>query len=237
MNTLHLLSAGAARGLVLALEPQFSAATGATLQASFGAVGAMRDALLGGAPCDVIILTDAMIDALGHEGRASLATRQALGRVRTGVAVRAGDPHPEVSSAAGLKAALQAADALYFPDPEKATAGIHFARVMRELGVHDALQPRFHPHPNGATAMRELAASTSPRPLGCTQVTEILYTPGVALVGLLPSQFELATVYTAVVMAQAADADLATRFVALLAGEQAQPLRTAGGFEPLSDPA
>ncbi|EHR71250.1 ABC-type molybdate transport system, periplasmic component [Burkholderiales bacterium JOSHI_001] len=231
MTTLNLLSAGAARGLVLALQAQFSAATGATLNVSFGAVGAMREALLGGAPCDVIILTDALIDALAQEGRADATSRAALGRVRTGVAVRAGCPHPDVATAAGLKAALQGADALYFPDPAKATAGIHFAHVMRELGVHDALAPHFHAHPNGATAMRELAASTSPQPIGCTQVTEILYTPGVELVGLLPTEFELATVYTAAVTPQAADAALAAQFIALLAGDSALALRRAGGFE------
>lgn len=230
-KTLHLLSAGAAQGLVKALQDRFSAETGATLDARFGAVGAMREQLLGGAPCDVIILTEAMIGALAAEGRAAGAARAALGRVRTGVAVRAGQPHPDVSTAAALKAALLAADAVYFPDPEKATAGIHFANVMRKLEAFDALQTRLRAHPNGATAMRELAASPSARPIGCTQVTEIRYTPGVELVGLLPSEFELATVYTAAPTAQAADPALAARFVALLAGADTRDLRRAGGFE------
>lgn len=229
--TLHLLSAGAAQGLVKALQDRFTAETGAVLDARFGAVGAMRELLLGGAPCDVIILTEAMIAALAAEGRANGVARAALGRVRTGVAVRAGTPHPGVSTAAALKAALRAADALYFPDPEKATAGIHFANVMRKLDIFEELQPRFRAHPNGATAMRELAASPSPRPIGCTQVTEIRYTPGVELVGLLPSEFELATVYTAAPTAQAADPVLAARFVALLAGPEARELLRTGGFE------
>ena len=231
MTTLHLLSAGAALGLVRDLQDRFTAETGATLQARFGAVGAMREALLGGEPCDVIILTEAMIQALGTEGRADAASRQSLGRVRTGVAVRAGDPHPAVSTPDGLRTALQQAQALYFPDPLKATAGIHFAKVMRELGVHDALQPRFKPYPNGATAMRELAASSGPGQLGCTQVTEILYTPGVELVGLLPPAFELATLYTAAVTPQARDAALAQRFIALLSGADTLGVRAKGGFE------
>ncbi len=228
---LHLLSAGAAQGLVKALQDRFAAATGATLEARFGAVGAMRELLLGGAPCDVIILTEAMIGALAAEGRAQGAARAALGRVRTGVAVRAGQPHPDVSTPAALKAALLSADAVYFPDPEKATAGIHFANVMRQIDAFEALQPRFRAHPNGATAMRELAASHSPHPIGCTQVTEIRYTPGVELVGLLPPEFELATVYTAAPTTQAADPALAARFVALLASGEARELRRAGGFE------
>ena len=56
---------------------------------------------------------------------------------------------------------------------------------------------RLRPYPNGATAMRALAGARRTSPIGCTQVTEILNTPGVALVGPLPKQFELATVYTA----------------------------------------
>lgn len=231
MPTLNLLSAGAALGLVKALEARFEAETGATLNARFGAVGAMREAFFAGEPCDVILLTDAMIDTLAQNGHAARAGRAPLGRVRTGVAVRAGDPHPDVASADALRAALRAADSLYFPDPEKATAGIHFAQVMRQLGVFDALAPRFRAHPNGATAMRELAAAKSPRPIGCTQVTEIRYTPGVELAGLLPPEFELATVYTAAPTAKAADPALAARFIGLLAGADTLPLRVQGGFE------
>lgn len=231
MTTLNLLSAGAALGLVKSLEARFAAETGATLNARFGAVGAMREAFFAGEPCDVILLTDAMIDTLAQDGHAVGAGRAPLGRVRTGVAVRAGDPHPDVASADALRAALRAADAIYFPDPQKATAGIHFANVMRQLGVLETLAPRFHAHPNGATAMRELAAAKSPRPIGCTQVTEIRYTPGVELVGLLPQEFELATVYTAAPATRAADPALAARFIALVTGADTQALRAGGGFE------
>ena len=104
----------------------------------------------------------------------------------TGVAVRAGDPAPAVGDAAGLRAALLAADAIYFPDPKLATAGIHFAKVLERLGIGADVAARLQPHPNGATAMRALAQSGAARPIGCTQVTEILSTPGVTLVGPLP---------------------------------------------------
>lgn len=224
MTTLNLLSAGAAQGLVKALEARFAAETGATLNASFGAVGAMKELLDGGAPCDVIILTAKMIGELGLAGTA-------LGRVRTGVAVKAGHAKPDVGTPDGLRAALLAADAVYFPDPERATAGIHFAGVMQQLGVHETLRPHWRTFPNGATAMRELAAAGSARPIGCTQVTEIRYTPGVELVGLLPREFELATVYTAAPTQAAADPALAARFVALLAGTDTLALRQQGGFE------
>jgi molybdate transport system substrate-binding protein len=76
-----------------------------------------------------------------------------------------------------------------------------------------------------------MAQSNEPGLIGCTQVTEILYTPGVRLAGLLPHEFELATVYTAAVCARAQEPLAAAEFVRMLAGDEATALRQAGGFE------
>jgi molybdate transport system substrate-binding protein len=231
MATLHLLCAGAAQGLVKALQPRFAAETGAELSPRFGAVGAMKEALLAGEPCDVLVLTQALVDGLVAEGRMAAASALPLGRVRTGVAVRSGKPWPELGTPAALKAALLAASGVYVPDMLRSTAGIHIAGVLRELGVEQTLATRLREFPNGATAMREMAASAEDSPLGVTQVTEIRYTPGVELVALLPPAFELATLYTAVAAAASPEPALARRFIALLTDAEAASLRQAGGFE------
>lgn len=230
-RTLNLLSAGAAQGLVKALQPAFEQAHGCRIEARFGAVGAMKEALLSGAPCDLMVLSDALVNGLVAEGRLRGDARAALGRVRTGVAVPAGRPHPDVSTPEALRTALRAAAALYFPDPQRATAGIHFARVMDELGVHAELQGRLHSFPNGATAMAEMARAGGPDALGCTQVTEILYTAGVELVAVLPTRFELATTYTAALGSTAQQPELAAQLLALLTSPEQRALRASGGFE------
>jgi molybdate transport system substrate-binding protein len=191
----------------------------------------MKEKLLAGAPADVLILSRALIDELADAGQVVAGTRADLGQVRTGVAVRAGDPTPDVSTPEALCAALRAAGAIFFPDPERATAGIHFARVLEGLGIAAEVAGRLSTHPNGATAMRALAQASSERPIGVTQITEILNTPGVALIGPLPREFELATVYTAAVCTRAAAPDAARRLVALLSADGTRPVRTAAGFE------
>ncbi len=229
-TTVDLLCAGAAQGIARALQASFERETGATLQARYGAVGAMKEALLGGEPCDVMVVTDAMVVALQAAGELDPRPRSPLGRVRTGVAVRSGEATPAIDTPQALKAALLAASAVYFPDPQRATAGIHFASVLEQLGIRDALAPRLRTFPNGATSMRELA-SAPPGAVGCTQITEILYTPGITLVGALPVAFELATVYTAAVATNAAHPALAARLVELLAGPATRKLRAESGFE------
>jgi molybdate transport system substrate-binding protein len=228
---LHILSGGAAQGVVKGIQRRFYEDTGAAIDGRFGAVGAMKEALLAGDACDVMITTEAMVGALAASGHLQGDSRAPLGRVRTGIAVPAGAPVPDIATPDALRAALRAADGIYFPDPERATAGIHFANVMRQLGVHDELQPRFRTHPNGAAAMQAMAAAGTPGLIGCTQVTEIRYTSGVTLAGLLPGEFELATVYTAAVAANTERPQLAGHFIALLAGETTRGLRVEGGFE------
>ena len=227
--TLRLLSGGAAHGLVTALAPAFEAETGCRIEGKFGPVGARAAELRAGEPADLLILTAELIAELREEGY--IAGNPAdLGVVHTAVAVRSGDPLPPIGDADALRAALLAADEVHFPDPQQATAGIHFAKVLQDLGIADAAAPRLKTHPSGAAAMRALAASTGARPIGCTQATEILITPGVALVGSLPSGCDLATVYTAAVCTRAASPELAARFVALLAADAARESRRRAGF-------
>jgi molybdate transport system substrate-binding protein len=229
-SELHVLSAGAAKGLVDALAPAFHAATGAALRGEFGAVGTIREKWLAGARCDVIILTDAMLAAMAREGRVDAATVAPLGRVRTGVAVRAGEPLPDVGDREALRRALLAATALYLPDTERSTAGQHCIAVLRALGIHDDVIARVRAFPSGAIAMRELAQSREPGGVGCTQITEIRYTPGVTLVGPLPPEFELATVYSAAVATAALAREAALEFVRMLTSEASRELRRSGGF-------
>ena len=232
-RVLHLVCAGAAKGVVEALRDAFHAETGIAIEATFGAVGAMRERLDAGAPCDVVVLTASMIEAMAASGRVLPETVVALGRVRTGVAVRDGDRLPVIRDADALRATFGGASAVYIPDPERSTAGMHFVDVVRRLGVEAEVRGRWRAFPNGATAMRALADSRVPGEIGCTQVTEIRYTRGVTLVGVLPAEFELATVYSAAVMREAGDAAAAGEWLACMAGTRSLALRTAGGFEPL----
>ena len=229
--TLALLCAGAAKGLVAALESAFADETGEGIDGTFGAVGALREKLVAGEPCDVVVLTAPLIDTLEKDGRVVPGSAAPLGTVRTGIAGRAGEPLPDIHDAAALRATLAGASQLLFPDPQRATAGIHFVDVLRRLGIHDDVAGRCATFPNGATAMRALAEMREHGAIGCTQVTEINYTPGVALAGPLPPGFDLATVYTAAVCAGARDRVVAQRFVQMLSGAKARDVRARGGFE------
>src|SRR5439155_11798417 len=227
-SRLRLLSAGAAKGIVEALAPALRHETGVEIVAAFGAVGAIKEALDAGTRCDVIVLTQKMISALADD--ALVDTVALLGAVRTGIAVRDGDSLPDVNDAAALRATFTVANAIYLPDPERATAGVHFIKVLQTLGIHRDVAARLRPFPNGAAAMRALADEGGRGDIGCTQMTEIRYTRGVTAVGPLPAGLDLTTVYAAAATRHAEDAAVARRFVALLTGPRSEEIRVAGGF-------
>jgi molybdate transport system substrate-binding protein len=230
MSTLNILSGGAAHGLVASLTPAFKASTGFDIAGEFGAVGLMADKLRNGTPADIVILTAALVAKLAEEKLVVATSVTDVGLVETALAVRAGDPQAAVRDAADLREALLASDAIFVPDTKASTAGIHVANVLRKLGIADDVAARLKVFPNGATAMRELAASEARRPIGCTQSTEIISTRGVTLSGSLPPGCELATMYTAGITTAAAHPQQARELIGLLTGAGQQEARKRAGF-------
>jgi molybdate transport system substrate-binding protein len=228
---MHVLSGGAAAAVVKGIQAEFEQATGSHIDGTFSAVGMMRDKLVGGAPCDVVILTKPLIEQLIASGHVVAGSARSLGLVKTGVAVRSGTPHPRVQTRAELHAAMSAAKGIYFPDPDKATAGIHFMNVLKALGLDESLRSKFRIFPNGATAMGEMAKSTESGLIGCTQITEINYTQGVDLVAVLPAEFELNTNYTLGICTHTQNLQQAQLLADLLSGPASEAVRRQGGFE------
>jgi molybdate transport system substrate-binding protein len=228
---MQVLSGGAAAAVVKAVQAEFEKSTGTSIHGTFSAVGQMRDQLVGGTPCDVVILTKPLIDQLIASGHVVAGSVRSLGKVKTGVAVRTGTTHPSVKTRAELHAAMSAAQGIYFPDPDKATAGIHFMNVLKALGLDETMRSKFRVFPNGATAMGEMAKSTESSLIGCTQVTEINYTEGVDLVDVLPAEFELSTDYTLGICSHAQNPAHAELLADLLTGAASAAVRKQGGFE------
>ena len=226
--SLKILSGGAANGLVDRLRSDFATQTGLEISGDFGAVGGMRDRILNGEAVDVAILTRQVIDGLVEAGKLDPESVTDLGAVETGVAVKTGADTPTIADGDALAQLFGTASSVFCPDTVKATAGIHVADVMARLGLSDKVT--LSEFPNGQTAMANMAKSDQPNPVGCTQVTEILNTPGVVLVGVLPAPYDLSTVYTAAIAATSNRKDEARVLIDLLSDPDASELRRSVGF-------
>jgi len=231
MAVLRLLSAGAAQAVCEQVIAAFQRDTGHTVEAAFGAVGAMKARMVGGEPVDVIILSAQLIQDLVSGGLVAISSVTDIGKVGTGVAVRAGTPLPEVRTREALRGNILAASVIVCPDPATATAGKIVMKLMERLGVAAQIEDRMQFFPNGFAAMNWLAASSGALELGITQNTEILPNKGVTLVAPLPDEFQSKTVYTAGIAVRGTQPELARDFVRRLTAPEFRPTLRAAGFE------
>jgi molybdate transport system substrate-binding protein len=227
---LKILSGGAANGLVTALADMFTETSGMGIEGDFGAVGGMRDRVLAGEAVDVIILTRAMAESLASSGHVEADSVTDVGNVVTGVAVKKGTSLPDVSDSEALTNVLLAADAIYVPDTVKSTAGLHVAGMLKALGIADMVADRLHCFPNGQTALKHMAAGNDANPVGTTQITEILNTPGVIYAGDLPAEHRLVTTYSVAIGKAAASPEAARILIDILTAPAHADLRARVGF-------
>jgi molybdate transport system substrate-binding protein len=231
MATLRILSAGAAQAVVEQIIEAFERDTGNTVTADCGAVGAMKKRVVDGEAVDGTLRTRALIDELLASGHVAAGTVHDLGKVGTGVAVRAGTPLPDVSSDEALRANLLAATRIVFPDPSTATAGKVVMRMLESLGIADKVRDRIQFFPNGYAAMKWLGQSSGTLEIGMTQVSEILANTSVSYVGPFPEKYQMKATYSVGLASGAASPELARDFIGRLSAPAFRERLKAAGYE------
>jgi len=226
---LHVLSAGAVRSIVSDLAATYEKETGNTVKLTFGTVGQIRAKLADATPADVAIMTDTALDQMTRQGVVREGTWVEVGRTGIGVGVRDGAPKPDIRNPEALKQALLSAKSLTYVDPAQgATSGIHFAGVLKQLGIADAVKSKTTLVPGGYPA--ELVARGEVE-MVVHQISEILPVKGVTLVGPLPRDVQKVTTYSAGVPAKAEMVEAAHAFIEFLESPSAKPKFAAAGLD------
>lgn len=223
-----VLSAAAVQAPITEVAEQFERATGHHVRFEFSTAGGVENKLRAGAHPDVAINDQTRLTALTAGHFVADAPARILGVVQIGVAVRKGGQRPDISSADAFKASLLKAQSVAYGDPLKGpTTGIHFAKVLDQLGLTEIMKPKQMLAPNGLEVMRLVAAGKAE--LGITQVSEILHIQADTLVGPLPEALQLKTTY-AVTFGQDDSSSAARQFVELLLSTEGRDRFIHAGF-------
>ena len=183
-TSLRVLSAGVMRRIVSEVAAEFRRETGHVVDLTVGTVGVLKETAASGAPVDVLVLTDAAIDELAERGIVEPGTRVDLARTAVGVGIRRGAPLPDVSTAEALRDTLLRVGSIAYTDPAHGgTSGVHFAEVLRRLGIAHAVSGKAVLWPGGSAAEAVVRGQAE---LVVHQISEILAVEGVMLVGPLP---------------------------------------------------
>jgi molybdate transport system substrate-binding protein len=212
------------------LAPQFERATGNKLNIGYSLIADIRKRIVAGETADVVILSRPAMDDLAKQDKIAAGSIVDVVETPVAIAVRAGAPKPDISSADALKRSLLAAKSIVYADPAKGGAsGVYFAHVVEQLGIAEQLKSRTILVP-GAQAADVVAKGEAE--IGVAQASEIVSVSGAQLVGPLPGELGSVTKFTAGIGAGSKASEAGKSLIQFLRGPDAAPVFKSKGLQP-----
>lgn len=226
---LKVLTAGAFKPVLVALQPEFERRTGHRLHIENDTAGALQRRVAAGEAFDVVFSSPSSLQAMAQAGRLSNEPALPLARVAIGVAVRKGAPLPEIRTVEAFRALLLNARSVAYIDPAAGgSSGIYLDRLFERWGIAPQVRAKAVLVPGGLVATRVVDGSAE---VAIHQISEILAVPDAVLVGPLPAEIQNYTVYAGALAAATKEAAAARELLAALRGPEAAQVLGAKGME------
>ncbi|MDN4484142.1 substrate-binding domain-containing protein [Demequina lignilytica] len=198
---------------------------------SVGGVDAARR-VAEGEPFDLVFLADGALGRLADADHVDAATLTPLVVSEVAVAVPApgvvaaeAPDGPAFPDAAAMREALLAAPRLGYSTGPSGTA---LVAMIERWGLAEELGGRLVQARPGIPVAASLAAGDVD--LGCQQLSELAGQPGIRILGTLPDDCAITTVFAGAVATAAADPDGARAVLALLASDAVDAIKVRHSF-------
>jgi molybdate transport system substrate-binding protein len=209
------------------LAPQFERATGNKLKIGYSLIADIKKRVLAGETADVIMLSRPAMEDLQKQDKFAPGGIADVAGTPVALAVRAGAPKPDISSAEALKRSLLAAKSIVYADPGRGGAsGVHFAHVIDQLGIAEQLKSKTILVPEAADVVAKGEAE-----IGVAQASEIVPVLGAQLLGPLPGELGYLTQFAAAIGAGSKQAGAAKSLIQFLTGPAAAAVFKSKGFQ------
>lgn len=221
LSTLGLL------GAMRRLSSAYEAASGVHIDADFAPTQALLKRLRDGETADLVVLTREGLDEVIGWGRVAAESAVDLARSYVGIAVRAGQAHPDIGSEGALRKTLREARGVAYS--RLGASGILFARLIEQLGIAAEVNARAIVIQQGLTAERLVSGEAD---LAVQQISELKQVGGIEIVGPIPHELQTPSVFSAGRMVTAANAADAERLLCYLASAEVASVLRESGLEP-----
>ncbi|MBV8924103.1 MAG: molybdate ABC transporter substrate-binding protein [Bradyrhizobium sp.] len=217
-----------------ALAPVFEKQTGNKVVVAYGpSMGTTSNAipvrLDRGEPADVLIMVGYALNDLAKKGKVVAGSEVELVKSAIGVAVKAGAPKPDISTADAVKRALLAAKSVAYSD---SASGVYVQNEMfRKLGIEEEMKGKARMIP--ATPVGEIVASGEAE-LGFQQISELKPVAGIDIVGQLPDPLQKITVFSAGIATGASEPAAGKALIKFLASPEARDEIVKSGLDPIA---
>lgn len=227
------MTSGAFTAAHLDLIPQVERLTGCTVVTVTTSIGtgetSISNRLKRGEVADVVIVADGVQRQFIADGLTLQEGSRVVARSMIGIAVRAGAPQPDVSTADAFRRTLLAAKAVAY---SASVSGQYLTtELYQRLGIADEMLPRSRMIGGGERTGAVVARGEAD--LCCQQISEMLPVPGIAHITPLPPELQKVSLFMAAVGAHSPDPAVARRVIAFLASAEAAAAIRKSGLEPV----
>jgi molybdate transport system substrate-binding protein len=206
------------------LAKSFTQETGTVVDFGFSGEGLIPGRLDSVMPADVVVMTPANMDLVDKKGALKAGSKTKLGRDMIGYMVKAGMPHPDISTPDKFRAALLAADLVVYNDPAGGSAGgVVVGNIFKDpklagvktLWLHNALPVQVLTPVGNQVVLEPL--------------TEVAGAPGFDVVGTIPAFWPGYIDFSVAVAAKSTAPDAAQAFLRYITRPEAAAVwKTAG---------
>lgn len=233
-DEIRVISSGGFTAAYKQLVPLYEQTSGHKVISSYGAsIGNAPDSipsrLARGEKFDILILSDAGLEALIRQGHVAPGSRVDLGRSIIGLSVRKGTPKPDISTVDALRQTLLNAKSIAY---SASASGTYLStELFPRLGVAEQLKDKaqkIYSERVGAVVARGDAE------LGFQQVSELLPFTELDYVGPLPDAVQQTIFFSAGIGTEAKAPEAARHLVRYLASPAAAAIVRSTGLEPVS---
>ncbi|SHK07417.1 molybdate transport system substrate-binding protein [Bradyrhizobium lablabi] len=216
------------------LVPEFERTTGNKVLIAYGpsmgtTVNAIPVRLERGEPADVLIMVGYALGDLIKQGKVNADSRVDLVKSPIGIAVKAGAPKPDISSAESVKRALLAAKTIAYSD---SASGVYVSTEMfKKLGIADEMKDKARKIP--ATPVGEIVAHGDAE-IGFQQISELKPVAGIDIVGPLPDALQQITVFSAGIATVSKEPEAGKALIKFLASPAARDVIVKSGMDPIA---
>jgi molybdate transport system substrate-binding protein len=180
---------------------------------------------------DVVIVADAVLREFIQYGLVVPETYTPVARSAIGMAVRAGAPIPDISTAEALKRTLLHAKSIAY---SASVSGQYLTtELYQHLGIADQVMHKSRLIGGGERVGAVVARGEAE--IGFQQLSELLPVPGIAHITPLPPEVQKVSVFSAGVAASTTDSDLAHSVIKFLVSPEAAHAIIKSGLEPIDD--
>jgi len=230
-DELKVLSAGTMHFALKDVGDNFTSKTGTKLAITFGSVGGIKTKFGDGEPADVVILPRPVIAALAKAGKIAPDSVHDIARTELSIAVRKGQPKPDISSLAAVKEALLSAKTIaYYSAAAGGADGILAEHDFARLGITNEVAAKAKLWKSVQEAIDEKDADM----LVGWQPPLLSKAADYEFIGTLPSELQDPenSTWTAGAATKAADLEKAKAFTQMLASPESLGVFKSKGFTP-----